>query len=99
MQAPEGAPASAITGGQGVFHSDALHVVERYTMVDANTIRYEATLEDPKVFTRPFRIAWNAFTRAPKDHQLYEYACFEGDSDMVLRMTGVDLDPSINIEH
>ena len=98
-QAPQGAPASTITGGQGVFHSEALHVVERYTMVDANTIRYEATIEDPKVFTRPFTIAWNAFQRGPKDHQLYEYACFEGDSDTVLRLTGVDIDPSINIEH
>jgi hypothetical protein len=98
-QAPEGAPASSITGGQGVFHSEALHVVERYTMVDASTIRYEATIEDPKVFTRPFKIAWNAFQRAPKDHQLYEYACFEGDSDMVQRMTGVDIDPSLNVEH
>jgi len=96
-QPPEGAPATAITGGQGVFHSEALHLVERFTMVDANTIAYEATIEDPKVFSRPFKIAWNAFLRAPKDHQLYEYACFEGDSDTVLRMTGVDIDPSLNI--
>jgi hypothetical protein len=40
----------------GDFHSDALHVVERYTMQDRNTIRYEATIEDPKVFTRPWKI-------------------------------------------
>ncbi len=40
----------------GDFHSDALHVVERYTMVDPNTIRYEATIEDPKVFARPWKI-------------------------------------------
>lgn len=91
-----GVPASALTGGQGVFHTEALHVVERYTMVDANTIAYEATLEDPKVFTKPFKIAWNALLRAPKEHQLYEYACFEGDSDTVFRLTGVDIDPSLN---
>jgi len=94
---PVGVPAGALTGGQGVFHSEALHVVERFTMANANTIAYEATLEDPKVFTRPFKIAWNAFQRAPKDHQLYEYACFEGDHDTVRRMTGVDIDPSLNV--
>jgi len=92
-----GVPAGALTGGQGVFHSEALHVVERFTMADANTIAYEATLEDPKVFTRPFKIGWNAFQRAPKDHQLYEYACFEGDHDTVRRMTGVDIDPTLNV--
>ncbi len=41
----------------GDFHSDALHVIERYTMLDPNTIRYEATVEDPKVFARPWKIA------------------------------------------
>ncbi len=41
----------------GNFHSEALHVVERYTMLDADTIRYEVTIEDPKVFTRPWKIS------------------------------------------
>ncbi|HVZ22397.1 MAG TPA: hypothetical protein VG871_15095 [Vicinamibacterales bacterium] len=40
----------------GDFHSDALHVVERYTMLDADTIRYQATMDDPKVFARPWKI-------------------------------------------
>ncbi len=41
----------------GSFHSDALHVVERFTVVDARTINYEATIEDPKVYTRPWKLA------------------------------------------
>ena len=41
----------------GDFHSDALHVVERYTMLDPDTIRYEATIDDPKVFARPWKIS------------------------------------------
>ena len=42
----------------GAYHSDALHVVERFTFVDANTINCEATLEDPKAYTRPWKIAF-----------------------------------------
>ena len=89
---PEGAPASALTTGHGVFHTEALHVVERFTLVDANTIRYEATIEDPTVFTQPWKIQFNAFTRAPSDHQLFEYACHEGNSRNIKMMTGVDIE-------
>jgi hypothetical protein len=74
-----------------VFHSDALHVVERFTLVDAETIRYEAIIEDPKVFTQPWKIAFDAFRRAPKDHQLFEYACHEGNERNILLGTGVDI--------
>ena len=41
----------------GNFHSEALKLVERYTLVDADTIQYEVTVEDPKVFTRPWKIS------------------------------------------
>ena len=92
---PEGAPASALTTGHGVFHTEGLHVVERFTLVDANTIRYEATVEDPNVFTRPWKIQFNAFTRAPADHQLFEYACHEGNARNIKMMTGFDIDKGV----
>jgi hypothetical protein len=61
--------------------SDALHVVERFTIVDADTIDYEATIEDPTVFTKPWKIAF-AFTRAKPGYRLFEYACHEGNHFM-----------------
>jgi hypothetical protein len=65
----------------GTFHSDALHVVERFTMVDADMIDYEATFEDPNVFTRPWKLAgW--FPRAVQGYEPYEYACAEGNHNL-----------------
>jgi hypothetical protein len=58
----------------GDFHSDALHVVERYRMTGPNTIQYEATLEDPKVLTKPFTIKFDLQRRTDRD-RLYEYVC------------------------
>jgi hypothetical protein len=58
----------------GNFHSEALHVVERYTMLDADTIRYEATIEDPKVFTRPWTISMPLHRHKDMDRVL-EYQC------------------------
>ena len=40
----------------GNFHSEAMTLVERYTMLDANTIRYEVTITDPKVFSKPWTV-------------------------------------------
>ena len=58
----------------GDFHSDALRVTERYTLVDADTIRYEATIEDPNVFTRPWKITM-PFYRQMALRRLPEYQC------------------------
>ncbi len=66
----------------GNFHSDALHVVERFTPVDANTINYEATIDDAKVFTRPFKIAFALGRNTEADYQQMEYACVEGEKDL-----------------
>ncbi len=59
----------------GNFHSDALHVVERYTAVDKNTLNYEVTLEDPNVFTRPWKMSMLLYRHLEKNAQLMEYKC------------------------
>ena len=66
----------------GNFHSDVLHVIERYTMVDANTIKYEATLEDPKVYTQPMKIAFDLGRNLQPHYEQMEYACVEGEQDL-----------------
>lgn len=63
----------------GNFHSDALHVVERYTLVDADHIDYEATIEDPKVFTRPWKIDLILYRHKEKNFQLLDYEGYAFD--------------------
>src|SRR5713101_5836116 len=61
----------------GNFHSDALHVVERYTRTSPDVIAYEATIEDPKVFSRPWKISMPLYRRQEKNAQLLEFKCVE----------------------
>ena len=96
---PEDAPASTFTSGHGIFHSDELHVVERFTLIDDDTIHYEATINDPQVFTRPWTISYNAFMRGEEGHILYEYACHEGNARNLQLMTGADTDARVALEH
>ena len=58
----------------GNFHSDALHVVERYRLTDHDTIQYEATIDDSKVFTKPWNIRLSLRRRTDRD-RLFEYVC------------------------
>ena len=60
----------------GNFHSDALHVVERYSFIDRNTLNYDVTIEDPKVFTRPWKMSMPIHRRIEKGMQLAEYECY-----------------------
>ena len=60
-------------------HSDALHVVERYTRTGPDTIRYEATMEDPKTYTRPWKIAMLLHRHIEPGFELMEQECTEGD--------------------
>jgi hypothetical protein len=65
----------------GNFHSDQLHVVERWTPIDANTIRYAATLEDPKVYTRPWTLSVLLHRHREPEAQLIENYCYTHDFD------------------
>jgi len=62
----------------GSFYSDALHVVERWRLADANTISYEATITDPKVFTRPWTLAFTLGRNRDRNYEFFEIACHEG---------------------
>ncbi len=61
----------------GNFHSDALHLVERFTLISPEIIRYEVTVEDPKVFTRPWRISMPLYRRVEANMQLLDFRCGE----------------------
>jgi hypothetical protein len=62
---------------KGIPQSDALHVVERFTRTNADTIDYRVTIDDPKVYTKP----WTAAIPLNRDesYQIFEYACHEGN--------------------
>ncbi len=62
----------------GDYHSDELHVVERYTHMNPDTLLYEATIEDPKVFTRSWKIRMPL--RLRKGIQILEDECEEGEN-------------------
>ena len=61
----------------GNFHSDALHVVERYTPRGPDALTYTATIEDPKVFSRPWTISMPLYRRLEKNAQVLEFKCVE----------------------
>ena len=67
----------------GNFHSDALHVVERYTPASPHHLMYEATIEDPKVFTRPWTIRMPLYRRVEANAQLLEYKCVEFSEELL----------------
>ncbi len=58
----------------GNFHSEAMSLVERYTLIDADTIQYEVTVTDPKVFTRPWKISMPVYRHKSMD-RILEYQC------------------------
>jgi hypothetical protein len=67
----------------GNFHSDELHVVERFTVADPEHLRYEATIEDPKVFTRPWTMSMPLYRRAEKNAEILEFNCVEFAEELI----------------
>jgi hypothetical protein len=66
--------------------SHALRILERFTRVDDDTVNYEATIEDPIVFTRPWTVAY-PFRRNPT-YVIFEYACHEGNYALANLLSG-----------
>jgi hypothetical protein len=67
----------------GNFHSEALHVVERFTAVSPDRLQYEATIEDPKTFTRPWKISMPIYRRVERNAQIMEFKCVEFAEEVV----------------
>jgi len=61
----------------GNYHSEKLHVVERYTRTAPDVLTYEATIEDPNVFTRPWKMSMPLYRRLDKGVQLMDFKCVE----------------------
>jgi hypothetical protein len=63
----------------GSFHSDAVRFVERFTLVNANRIDYQVTVDDPKTYTRPWTIATTLARITESGFEIIEEACHEGE--------------------
>jgi hypothetical protein len=67
----------------GTHHSNQLRVVERYTMTSPHHIRYEATIEDPEVFTKPWKISLPLYRRMEADARLMDFKCAEFVEELI----------------
>jgi len=67
----------------GDFHSNALHVIERYTPLSPDILSYEATIEDPQVFSRPWKIQMPLYRHVEKNARLMEFKCVEFVEDLM----------------
>jgi hypothetical protein len=67
----------------GDFHSDALKVTERYTPRSPDTLMYEATIEDSKTFSRPWKISLPLYRHVEKNAQIMEYKCAEFSEEVL----------------
>ena len=66
----------------GNIHSDQMHVVERFTMENDRAIKYEATIEDPQAYTKPWKVSFPLNRNMQPNYEQMEFACIEGNSDL-----------------
>jgi hypothetical protein len=66
----------------GNFQTENTHVVERYTMIDLDTILFEAAIEDATIYTRPWKLAFSWERNKEEGYYQLEYACHEGERDL-----------------
>jgi hypothetical protein len=64
------------------YLTESLHTTERFTVASANTIEYEVTIDDPNLFTKPWKVA-GTFSRAAAGTESLEFACAEGSQTLV----------------
>jgi hypothetical protein len=67
----------------GNYQTSSLHVVERYTPVGRDVLQYEATIEDPQIYTRPWKMSMPLYRRLEPNAQLVEYKCVEFAEEMM----------------
>jgi hypothetical protein len=73
-------------GGNAVSTSDALRLIERFTRVDADTMNYELTVDDPKIFSAPWKVAFPITQES--GYELFEYTCHETNYSMTNILSG-----------
>jgi hypothetical protein len=81
----------------GNFASDTLHIVERITPRSPETLNYEATIEDPNVFTGPWKIRFPLYKHVEENAQLTEFRCVEYSEEIIyghLRKPGTGPEPA-----
>jgi len=71
---------------KGVPQTEALHLVERFTRTDVDTLSYEATIDDPTMFTRPWKVAIPL--GRDETYRMFEYACHEGNTAVEMILGG-----------
>ncbi len=85
---------------RGTFYTRDAHVVERLTLIEPDTIHYQATIDDPNVYARPFTVAFPYRRNTVAGYEIPENACYENNVALleIYRMIGYEIYPGISPE-
>ena len=85
---------------RGRFYTEEVQIVERLTLIEADTIHYQVTVDDPNVFTRPFTIALAYRRNTVEGFELISEACYENNDPLldIYRTAGFTLYPGVTVE-